>query len=249
MKIDLIDLVVAYPGFTLGPLTLQLSGGERIALVGPNGAGKSTVLRALCGLLPPRTFTGEVRLEDTPLARLLPEGRQQIGVLPENLAAFGWMTVAEHLEFLSRFYERWDPAYAAELLERLELPARAKVGTLSKGMRVKLAFISAEAYRPPVLLLDEPTSGIDPVMRGELLAAVRECTAPETRRLLVFSTHILEDIEEIADRILVLTGGKLVADAPTRELQAQNRGVPLPKILYNLLAAHEPTALRRVAGA
>jgi ABC-2 type transport system ATP-binding protein len=214
--IELRGFTVQYSLFQLGPLDLTLAAGERIALVGPNGAGKTTVLRALSGRLP--ESTGEVLFAGREARTLLPELRESIGIMPDRLLGFTWMTVRRHLEFLARFYANWDKEYERELVDRLELPYDAKLGRLSRGMQAKLAFISAEAYRPPVLLLDEPTSGLDPMMRRLLIDAVRESLARDASRLVVFSTHILEDVEWLAERVLVLRDGRLRADRPAAAL-------------------------------
>ncbi|MGD0991602.1 MAG: ABC transporter ATP-binding protein [Gemmatimonadales bacterium] len=236
---------VRFPKFTLHPLSLTFRAGERVALVGPNGAGKTTVMKGLAGRLP--VYQGAVQFGGAEMRSLLPDARARIGFLPETLAAFGWMSVAEHLEFLSAFYPSWDGVYATELAARLDLPLDHKVGTLSRGTKVKLSFVAAEAFRPPVLLLDEPTSGLDPVVRRELIDAIGERFPPSGDRLVVFSTHILEDVEWLADRVLVLAGGVLCADATVVELRRGRTTEPLSQILYALLADDRTPPLRRAA--
>jgi len=149
------------------------------------------------------------------------------------------MTVEEHLRFLASFYPTWDRDYEAELTGRLGLRRSAKVGTLSRGTKVRLAFVCAEAYRPPVLLLDEPTSGIDPVMRGDLLELLQECVPAGGDRLLLFSSHFLEDVTRICERILVLKGGRLVADRKRSELRTAFPDRSLVDILQSELSGRE----------
>ncbi len=218
--IELEDFHVDFSGFTLGPLSLAIGEGERVALVGPNGAGKSTTLRGIAGLLP-GGYAGHARVDGQEVAETGPAVRRRVGLLPERMAGFGWMTVAEHLAFLSAFHPTWDARHARELLDRLELPDDVKLAHLSKGMQVKLSLVSTEAYRPPVLLLDEPTSGIDPLMRRDLLLLLRECAQGAERRTLLFSSHILEDVEIVAERVLLLRSGKLVGDVPVADLRAR----------------------------
>lgn len=162
---------------------------------------------------------GEVLLDGVGHRARLPEVRERIGFLPEVLLGCGWMTVRQHLDFLSAFYPTWDAEYAESLLVRLALPPGTKLAALSQGMRVKLSFVAAEAYRPPLLILDEPTSGLDPVVRREMIGAVRESVASRRDRLVIFSTHILEDVDWIAERVLVLSGGRLRCDASAAELK------------------------------
>jgi ABC-2 type transport system ATP-binding protein len=139
--------------------------------------------------------------------------------------------VRQHLALLARLFPTWDPAYAEELRQRLALAPDARLGTLSRGMGVKLAFVAAEAHRPPYLLLDEPTTGLDPLVRAELLAVVRELAAADPRRLVLFSTHLLEDVELLAERVLALRAGRLVTDVPLAALRERARGRALPHVL------------------
>ena len=224
---------VRYSNFFLEPVDLSIDPGERVAVVGANGAGKSTTLKAIAGRL--RDYEGRVELGGSDVRSQLPEIRSRIGFLPEKLVGFGWMTVGEHLSFLSAFYPTWDPDYAQELLERLELPSNSKVGTLSKGMAVKLSLVGAEAYRPPVLILDEPTSAIDPVMRHELLGIIDECAPGGGDRLVIFSSHILEDVEFIAKRVILMRVGRILDDVSTAELRERDPGAPLSQILLHAL--------------
>ena len=237
--VRLRNFSVRYPNFRLEPLDLEFRAGERIAVVGANGAGKSTTLRAIAGRS--RHYEGTVEIGGRDVRAHLPEIREEIGFLPERLLGFGWMSVAEHLAFLSNFFPTWDDHYAKELLGRLELPPGSKVGTLSKGMTVKLSLVAAEVPRPPVLILDEPTSGIDPLMRGELLAVIDEAVPQGHDRLVLFSSHILEDVEQIADRVVLLRQGKLVGDTTVAALRGRDPEAPLSRLLYSALSSNEPT--------
>ena len=173
----------------------------------------------------------------------LPDIREKIGFLPERVRGYGWMTVAEHLAFLSTFFPTWDHEYARELLRRLDLPPGSKVGTLSKGMGVKLSMVAAEAHRPSVLVLDEPTSAIDPLMRGQILAIVDESVPKDGDRLVLFSSHILEDVEKIADRVVLIRCGRLVVDESVEELQRRDPDNTLSRILYAVLESRDVTKI------
>jgi ABC-2 type transport system ATP-binding protein len=233
-RIALRRFSVTYPSFTLAPLSLEFAPGERIAFVGPNGSGKTTTLRALAGRLP--DYDGSILLDGQDLRTLLPLGRRQIGLLPETLGGYGWMTVREHLAFLRDFYPGWDTGYAARLADQLHVPLDQTIGRLSKGTKVKVSFIAAEAYRPPLLLLDEPTSGLDPEIRGELIGAIVSSVEVRPERVVVFSTHLLEDVEAIAGRVLLLVDGTLRRDATVSELRASQPGASLAQILYSALS-------------
>jgi len=206
--IRLEGLEVEWPGFRLGPLDLEVRPGERVALVGANGAGKSTLLHVVAGLLTRYRGTARVRGREVREEPVLV--RRGVGVVPERLGGFVWKDVAGHLRFLEAFHPAWDRDHAEALRERLDLPAHAPLGALSKGMRVKLSWVSAESFRPPVLALDEPTSGIDPAMRDSLLALVDEVAPRGGGRSVLFSTHLLEDVEHLADRVALLDRGRLL---------------------------------------
>jgi ABC-2 type transport system ATP-binding protein len=232
--IVLRKLSVRYPGFTLAPLSLEFKPGERVAFVGPNGSGKTTTLRALAGRL--SEYDGTILFDGQDLRTLLPLGRRRIGLLPETLAGYGWMTVRDHLAFLRQFYPHWDAVYAAHLVDTLRVPLDQLIGRLSKGTRVKVSFIAAEACRPPLLLLDEPTSGLDPEVRGELLETILASCDARAERVILFSTHLLEDVELIAERVLLLVDGNLSMDASVAQLRDSHQGSSLSKILYAALS-------------
>jgi ABC-2 type transport system ATP-binding protein len=236
-RIALRQFAVRYASFTLAPLSLEIQPGERVALVGPNGSGKSTTLRALAGRLP--DYDGFILFDGRDLRSLLPLGRREIGLLPETLVGYGWMTVREHLALLREFYPSWDAGYAAHLTDRLGVPLDKPLGRLSKGTRVKASFVAAEAYRPPLLLLDEPTSGLDPAVRGELLGAILSSVDAQSDRVVLFSTHLLEDVELVASRVLLLTNGTLRLDATVADLRDAHRGASLAKTLYAMLSRPE----------
>jgi ABC-2 type transport system ATP-binding protein len=239
-RIALRQFSVRYPAFTLEPISLEFHEGERVAFVGPNGSGKTTTLRAIGGRL--ADYDGSILLDGTELRALMPLGRQKIGLLPETLAGYSWMNVRDHLSFLREFYPNWDTDYADLLTERLRVPLDQPLSTLSKGTRVKVSFIAAEAYHPPFLLLDEPTAGLDPQARGELIDAIVAAAEAQRERVVLFSTHLLEDVERIAERVVVLTDGALRLDASVAELRDQHRGASLSKILYAALTRPERQA-------
>jgi ABC-2 type transport system ATP-binding protein len=226
-------LSVTFPSFTLAPLSLEIRRGERVAFVGPNGSGKSTTFRAMAGRF--NGYSGMIRVDGTDLRTLLPLGRRNIGFLPESFCGYPWMTVAQLLEFLRQFYPDWDDAYATHLVDRLRIPRSEKLARLSKGTRMKVSFVAAEAYRPVLLLLDEPTSGLDPAVRKELIDAIVAAERDRPERVLLFSTHLLEDVELLADRVIVLANGSMRLDASVVELRAAHHGAPLSAILFALL--------------
>lgn len=204
------ELTVRYPTFTLGPLGFAIEGGETVALLGANAAGKTTLLRAVTGRLLDRRGVVEVAGRDPQDA---PDAwRAKIGFAGEKPPADAALRVREWYAFLRDCYPTWDEAYQRDLSARLGLDTGERIAALSRGTAVKAAYIGAEAYRPELLVLDEPTNGLDPVVRLELLALLRECFAASPGRALLFSSHLLEDVESLCDRALLLRRGQLVGE-------------------------------------
>ena len=174
-------------------IDLQVPEGAVYVLVGPNGAGKSTTLKILLDLVRADAGAAEVFGLD-PRARG-PDVRAQIGYVPERHDwGYGWMRVGRLLEHHAAFYPRWDPQYAAHLARAFELRMDRKFGKLSKGQGRRVQLAMALAHRPPLLLLDEPTDGLDPVMRDETLGLLAEHLA-ETPTTVLISTHLVHEIE------------------------------------------------------
>jgi ABC-2 type transport system ATP-binding protein len=205
-----------------------------VAIVGPNGAGKSTTMSAIAGRMP--KFGGRIELGGVDLRTILPGARARIGFLPETVPCYDVLTVDEHLAFLRAFHPRWDHAAVDELLERLRVDRGQQMGKLSKGTRVKVAYVAAEAIDPDLLLLDEPTSGLDPVVRNELLEIVDERLRARPARALIFSTHLLEDVGTVADRVLFIEGGRLRDDVPVDSLS--DGTLSTAQALYSRLRNH-----------
>jgi ABC-2 type transport system ATP-binding protein len=217
------DLTIRYPAFTLGPLSCTVCGGETVALLGANAAGKTTFLRAVTGRL--REREGEIGVSGRELRGAPPAWRARIGFAAEKPQADGALRVREWYAFLADCYPTWDVAYQKELTVRLALDAAERISALSRGTAVKAAYIAAEAYRPDLLVLDEPTNGLDPVVRLDFLALLGECFSNAPGRALICSSHLLEDVEAICDRALLLRAGQLVEEIPGEALtQARNSG-------------------------
>lgn len=187
----------------LAGLDLTVGEGEVYGFLGRNGAGKSTTIRILMGITQPSA--GEVRLFGERFDRDVVRLRQRIGYVAQEQSFYGHMTAARMASFVRGFFPSWDAAEWSRVVRLLELPLDRRIDGFSGGMRMKLALALALAHRPPLLLLDEPTAGLDPVARREFLDIVRS----EARgRTTFFSTHLIDEIELVADRIGVVDGGK-----------------------------------------
>ncbi|HZH13845.1 MAG TPA: ABC transporter ATP-binding protein [Archangium sp.] len=201
----------------LAGVDLRVPEGAVYALVGANGAGKSTTFKVLMNLERPDAGRAEVLGLDT--ASHGPRVRAQVGYVPEHpTPAYGWMTCGRLLRHVAAYYPAWEPAYAERLGHALGLEPHRKVSTLSKGQARRLQLVLALAHRPALLLLDEPTDGLDPVVRNRTLALLAEHLA-DSPTTLVVSTHHLHELESLADHVGVLSAGRLVAQLPRHELQ------------------------------
>jgi ABC-2 type transport system ATP-binding protein len=203
-------------------ISFAVGAGTFFGMLGPNGAGKTTTIRALMNIL--RPSGGEARLFGVDSRRLGPRELQTIGYVSENQEIPGWMTVAELLAYCKPFYPTWDDDLCRKLLADLALPANVKIGRLSRGMRVKAALISALAYRPRLLVLDEPFSGLDPVVREDLVHGVLE-RAGEEQWSVFISSHDLDEVERLVDDVAFLDAGRLVLSESFETLQQRFRRV------------------------
>ena len=196
-------------------LTMTVPRGSIYALIGPNGAGKTTTLKTLLNLRPPDA--GGARVLGVESRRLGPADFGRIGYVSENQQLPEHMTVAELEAFCRPFYPTWDDAFAAELRARFDLDPRARIGTLSRGTRLKAAFLVVLAPRPRVLVLDEPFSGLDPVVRDDLTTGMLSFAERDGWSVLLTS-HEMDDIERLADHVGFLEHGRLAIEEPIETL-------------------------------
>lgn len=228
------DLRVNQGAFELTADNWQASPGSVVGLVGANGAGKTTFIRAIAGAL--QRSTGTVEIGGIPTVDFgwrLPE---MVGWVADTLLGLEDFSVLDHLHFCREIYANWDMSYANELIKRLNIPTQQRLKTLSHGTRIKAAFTMVEAARPAVLLLDEPTSGLDPLVRQELLGVLGEIRQFQVTRTVVFSTHILEDLADVATGVSLVRRGHVYApnvdagDASWRRCESSARPAVLSKL-------------------
>ena len=208
----------------LASVNLSVPRGVVYGLVGANGAGKTTLIKHILGLC--EAQSGSVRVFGLdPVAD--PVGvLSRIGYLSEDPDLPGWMSVAELIRYSRAFYPAWDDAYAEELRQAFALDPSAKIKNLSKGQKARAGLLIALAYRPELLVLDEPSSGLDPIVRRDILGAVIRTIADEGRTVL-FSSHLLHEVEQVADHVTLIRLGKIVLSAPLDAIKQSHRCVSL----------------------
>jgi ABC-2 type transport system ATP-binding protein len=204
----------------LDGLDFEVPAGSVFGLIGPNGAGKTTTIKILMNILQPSFGRAEVLGLDSRL--LGPDEYAGIGYVSENQDMPDWMTLEYLLRYLKPFYPTWDDARAAALVRRFELPAGRKLRHLSRGMRMKAALVSSLAYRPRLLVLDEPFTGLDPLVREDLIEGVLESAGETT---IFISSHDLAEIESFVSHIGYLDSGRLQFAEEMASLSARFREV------------------------
>ena len=219
--IAITDLTCRFGSKTaLDGVSLYVPRGSVFGLVGENGAGKTTLIKHLLGLLVPRAGTVRIFGCDPVADTVGVLGR--IGYLSEHRDLPGWMRVDELLRFTAAFYPGWDDPYAEQLRRDFRLDLTARVRTLSQGQQAKVGLLVALAYRPELLILDEPSTGLDPVVRKDILEAIIRTIAEEGRTVL-FSSHLLDEVERVSDHLAMMREGRLVLHGPLDEIKLNHR--------------------------
>ena len=234
--VDVSELTRRFGSRTaLDSVSLSLSRGAVYGLVGANGAGKTTLIKHVLGLL--RAESGSVRVFGLdPVAD--PVGvLSRTGYLSEENDIPGWMRVDELIRYSRAFYPAWDDVYAEALRQKFALDPAAKIRNLSKGQKARAGLLIALAYRPELLVLDEPSSGLDPIVRRDILGAVLRTIADEGRTVL-FSSHLLEEVEQVADHVTMIHQGTIALSAPLREIKESHRVGERVPTLDEIFVAH-----------
>ena len=204
--IEIKDLVKTFDSFKLGPVNLSIPKGTIVGYIGQNGAGKSTTIKLLLGLL--RKDSGDIRLLDEENPNSV-ELKDKLGVVFDDLLVPEEMTLVDLEKFCSRVYSKWDREFFYQLKKKFKLSEKQAIQSYSRGMRMKLSMAVALSHKAEILILDEATSGLDPIVRDEILDFLLDFIQDENHTILI-SSHILSDLEKVADYIAFINDGKVL---------------------------------------
>jgi len=205
--VELSQLRKEYKSFTLKDISLNVPGGLIMGFIGPNGAGKTTTIKIMMDMIKPTS--GAVKIFGLDHTKHIKEIKNRVGYVGEDQFFYGDKTVAWTGKFVSEFYDNWDTNTFQNLLTEFVLSRTKKTSELSKGMKVKLSLALALSHNPELMILDEPTAGLDPVIRRDILDRFRSFVDDEKKTVLI-SSHITDDITRIADYVTFLVEGKIV---------------------------------------
>ncbi|MEM9645489.1 MAG: ABC transporter ATP-binding protein [Planctomycetota bacterium] len=208
----------------LDDVSLTVPSGTVFGIVGENGAGKTTLLRHILGSLRPQR--GSVRVLGMNPITDLHNVLSRLGYLSASPELPGWMRVEQLIAYTRPFYPTWDDAYAAELVEMFDIHGRAKVKTLSTGQGARVGLLLALAHRPELLILDEPSSGLDPVVRRDILEAIIESIS-RAGSTVVFSSHLLDEVERVSEYVAMVQKGRLLECESLEAMKGSFRGLTL----------------------
>jgi ABC-2 type transport system ATP-binding protein len=226
----------------LNGIDLSIPPGAVLGLIGRNGAGKSTLIRILLGLLMPDR--GESFVLGEPSLKMTDASKTRLGYVPQQPDALAWMRVKDMLEFIGSFYPKWDMEYAKTSLARWMIPGEKVISKLSPGERQRVALIRALASNPELLVLDEPAAALDPVARRDLLREIA-LRAGESGTTVLFSTHIVSDLERVASHVAFLHKSKLLLNAPMDDLKETHARLLLPSASAQQLYGPLPGEIAR----
>lgn len=221
--IDAEELTRRY-GETLAvdSVSFSIGGGEIVGLLGHNGAGKTTIMKMLTGYLEPSA--GRVRVDGYDVVGSPTAVQQRLGYLPENCPVYPEMTVVEYLDYVAGLRHVADRAALQEVLAATDLAGRAfdRIGTLSRGFQQRVGVAQAIVHKPQLLILDEPTNGLDPSQTQQMRDLIRQLAENAT---VILSTHIMQEVDAVCDRVMILRAGKLALDERLADLQRSERMV------------------------
>jgi len=208
----------------LNQVSIQVKKGQVFGIVGENGAGKTTLIKHILGLY--QAQHGEVRVFGQNPVKHPGSVLSNIGYLSEEPDMPAWMKVSEIVNYLAAFYPKWDMPYAEKLLGIFGVDHSKKIKSLSKGQKARVGLCLAQAHRPELLLLDEPSSGLDPNVRNDILRAIIRTVADEGRTV-IFSSHLLDEVERVCDHLMMLSHGQVLLSEPMEDVLSRHHRLTL----------------------
>ena len=221
---SLIDVCKTYKHFELRNINFAVERGTVAGLIGPNGAGKSTTMRILMGLVQPDA--GSVTALGKPISSSAASAKQDIGYFADDMRLYKPETLGWHMQFVRSLYPKWDDGYASQLLDRFGLIQQQAIKGLSHGQRVKAVLLLILARHPQLLILDEPTNGLDPVAKHEVLTELMRVVEDPDRTIL-YSSHNTQEVEQISDSITFIDRGRVIASSSADDFLEQWKRVKL----------------------
>ena len=226
-------------------VSFSIPTGQIVGLLGPNGAGKTTTMRMITGFLKPTS--GTIKIDGTDITENPVESKRKIGYMPESAPLYGDMIVDDYLRYIARMQQQDENVKVPLLCKEcgLEEVMHKNIGELSRGYRQRVGLAHALMNDPEILILDEPTSGLDPNQVEDVRALIKEIGKTRT---VIISTHILSEVEMLCSRVIIISGGKLVADSPTDQLRTRYGNAAVIRVNANATEAQLSESLKGIEG-
>ena len=226
-------------------VSFSIPTGQIVGLLGPNGAGKTTTMRMITGFLKPTS--GTIKIDGTDITENPVESKRKIGYMPESAPLYGDMIVDDYLRYIARMQQQDENVKVPLLCKEcgLEEVMHKNIGELSRGYRQRVGLADALMNDPEILILDEPTSGLDPNQVEDVRALIKEIGKTRT---VIISTHILSEVEMLCSRVIIISGGKLVADSPTDQLRTRYGNAAVVRVNANATEAQLSDSLKGIDG-
>ena len=226
-------------------VSFSIPTGQIVGLLGPNGAGKTTTMRMITGFLKPTS--GTIKIDGTDITENPVESKRKIGYMPESAPLYGDMIVDDYLRYIARMQQQDENVKVPLLCKEcgLEEVMHKNIGELSRGYRQRVGLAHALMNDPEILILDEPTSGLDPNQVEDVRALIKEIGKTRT---VIISTHILSEVEMLCSRVIIISGGKLVADSPTDQLRTRYGNAAVVRVNANATEAQLSDSLKGIDG-
>ena len=226
-------------------VSFSIPTGQIVGLLGPNGAGKTTTMRMITGFLKPTS--GTIKIDGTDITENPVESKRKIGYMPESAPLYGDMIVDDYLRYIARMQQQDENVKVPLLCKEcgLEEVMHKNIGELSRGYRQRVGLAHALMNDPEILILDEPTSGLDPNQVEDVRALIKEIGKTRT---VIISTHILSEVEMLCSRVIIISGGKLVADSPTDQLRTRYGNAAVVRVNANATEAQLSESLKGIEG-